>query len=88
MEIGSAITVSVGIVTFGGVALSVIKNNRRGNSANPGSNKFVSGKECVAHRQGFEKQMDSMKDALSKEIGLTRDTLVREIGEVKSAIQK
>lgn len=94
MDVGTSVAVSVGIVTFGSIVLGVIKmfksNPERNPNSNPGSstNKFVSGKECGAYRQGFERQLEAMGKALSKEIGQTRDTLVREIGEIKKAIQK
>jgi len=99
MEIGSAITASVGIVTFGGLALSIIKYNRNSSKTdskpNPDSksktdlnNKYVLRNEYVAYCVGFEKQVLLMVKSLSKEIEFTRNTLVGDIGDLRKMIQK
>lgn len=94
MDMGTSVAVSVGIATFGLVALSVIKmfrgNHRRGSNpgSNPGPNDYLPRKEFNVYRQGFEKQLDSMGKSLSKEITLTRDTLVREMEALREIIQK
>ena len=92
MDFPTSMSVSVGIVTFGLLALGIIRmfrnKNEVGNPGNPGNKNSVPRKECEAYREGLDKQIKITGESLSREIELTREVLVREIGEVKEALSR
>ncbi len=92
MDFPTSMSVSVGIVTFGLLALGIIRmfrnKNEVRNPGNPGNKNSVPRKECEAHREGLDKQIKITGESLSREIELTREVLVREIGEVKEALSR
>lgn len=90
MDLPTSVTISVGTVTFGAVALGIVRTfrNNKNTVGNPGSKNSVSTKECGAHRGGLEKQVKITEESLSREIAMTREVLVREIGEVKEALNR
>jgi hypothetical protein len=90
MDLPTSVSISVGTITFGAVALGIVRTfrNNKHNVGNPGNKNSVSSKECEAHRSGFDKQVKLTEESLSREISLTRDVLIREIGEVKDALNR